>query len=160
MNDRLQVSIDDPEFSRLLEESQAYFDDAKSFYNWDPCDGQTTCVLMEVSHDKVMNKKLKKEILVVRAKVEIQDGENAGKVFDLSGNWGWSGKMMAGLKTLASLLAGEPKTDLVESIGVLYDNLGAGLLVSTTRTKREDGGEPYVNHRPLQRIDVEAPLQA
>lgn len=154
MNEKLQASIDDPEFSRLLEESQSYFDDAQSFYNWDPEDGQTTCVLVDVIHDKVMNKKLKKEIVVVRAKVEIQDGDNAGKVFDLAGGWGWSGKSFSGLKTLASLLSGEPQDNLVESIAILYDNLGAGLLISTSRTPREGGGEPYVNHRALQRIEV------
>ena len=99
MNEKLKASIDDPQFSQLLQESQTYYDDAQSFYNWDPDDGQTTCVLVEVTHDKVMNKKLEKEIIVVRAKVEIQDGDDAGKVFDLSGSWGWSGKSMSGLKT-------------------------------------------------------------
>jgi len=160
MNEQLKASIDDPEFSRLLEESQTYYDDAKSFYTWDPDDGQTTCVLVEVTHEKVMNKQLNKEIVVVRAKVEIQDGDDAGQVFDLAGSWGWSGKMMSGLKTLASLLSGKPVTDLVESIAILYDNLGAGMLVSTTRTPRKGGGEPYVNHRVLNRIDVEAPATA
>jgi len=154
MNEKLKASMDDPQFSQLLQESQTYYDDAQSFYNWDPDDGQTTCVLVEVTHDKVMNKKLEKEIIVVRAKVEIQDGDDAGKTFDLAGSWGWSGKSMSGLKTLASLLAGVPMTDLVESLAVLYDNLGAGMLVSTTRSPRKDGGEPYVNHRVLHRIEV------
>jgi hypothetical protein len=154
MNEKLQASIDDPEFSKLLEESQEYFDDAMSFYNWDPPNGQTTCVLVAPSHTKVFNKKLKKEIVVVHAKVEIQDGDNAGKTFDLAGAWGWSGKQFTGLKTLASLLAGEPVEKLVEALGILYDNVGTGLLVSTTRTPRDDGGEPYINHKPLSKIEI------
>lgn len=154
MNDKLKASIDDPQFSALLEESQTYYDDAQSFYNWEPDVGQNPCVLVEVTHDKVMNKKLGKEVLVVRAKVEIQGGEDDGKIFDLSGSWGWSGKSMSGLKTLASLLAGTPMTDLVESLAVLYDNIGAGIMVSTTHTLRKEGGDPYVNHRVLYRLEM------
>jgi hypothetical protein len=153
-NEKLQASMDDPEFSRLLEESQTFFEDAQSFYNWDPDDGQNTCVLVDVTHDKQMNKKLKKEVVVVHAIVEIQDGDNAGKTFDLAGAWGWTAVNFTGLKTLASLLAGQPIDKLVEAIAILYDNLGTGILVSTTRTPRKDGGEPYVNHRPLQKIEV------
>jgi hypothetical protein len=105
-----------------------------------------------------MNKKLEKEMVVVHAVVEIQDGEDAGKTFDLAGGWGWSLTNFTGLKTLASLLSDEPVTKLVEALSILYDNLGAGILVSTTRTPNKKGGEPYVNHRPLKRIEVgEAP---
>jgi hypothetical protein len=154
MNEKLQASLDDPEFSKLLEESQEYYDDAMSFYKWDPDDGQTTCVLVDVKHDKAMNKKLKKEVVVIHAMVEIQDGDNAGKQFDLAGGWGWTLVNFTGLKTLASLLAGEPIDKLVDGLAILYDNLGTGLLISTTRTAREGGGEPYVNHRPLQRIEI------
>lgn len=154
MNEKLQASLDDPQFSTLLEESQAYFDEAQSFYHWDPDDGENTCALIKVTHDKAMNKKLEKEVIVVHATVEIQDGDYAGKSFDLAGSWGWSAVNFTGLKTLASLLAGEPVDQFVEALGLLYDNLGTGLLVSTTRTPNKKGGEPYVNHRVRQMIEV------
>jgi hypothetical protein len=154
MNEKLQASLDDPQFSDLLEESQQYFDDAASFFHWDPDDGETTCILVNVSHDKTMDKKLKKEVVVVRAVVEIQDGDDAGKTFDLSGPWGWTLRNFTGLKTLASLLAGDPVDKFVEAIDILYDNQGSGLLVSTSRQPRDGGGEPYVNHRVRQRIEV------
>ena len=154
MNEKLQASLDDPQFAALLEESQSYFDDAQSFYHWDPDDGENTCVLMKVTHDKTMNKKLEKEVIVVHAMVEIQDGDYAGKTFDLAGSWGWSAVNFTGLKTLASLLAGEPVDQFVEALSLLYDNLGTGLLVSTTRTPNKKGGEPYVNHRVRQTIET------
>lgn len=155
MNEKLQASLDDPEFSRLLQESEDYFKEATSFFSWDPPDGQTTCMLVSVSHDKVQSKKLKKDVVVIHAIVEIQDGDYAGKTFDLAGSWGWTAVNFTGLKTLASLLAEEPIDELVKALAVLYDNIGCGLLVSTTRTARDGGGEPYVNHRPLQRIEIE-----
>ena len=154
MNEKLQASLNDPEFSRLLEESQQYFDDAQSFYHWDPDDGENTCVLMKVTHDKTMDKKLEKEVVVVHAVVEIQDGDFAGKTFDLAGNWGWSARSFTGLKTLSSLLAGEPVDQFIEAISILYDNLGTGMLVSTSRSPNKQGGEPYVNHRVRQTIEV------
>jgi hypothetical protein len=115
MNEKLQASLDDPEFSKLLEESQEYFDDARSFYEWNPQpqDGQNTCVLVGVTHAKETNKKLKKEVVVVHATVEIQDGDDTGKIFDLAGSWGWSAVNFTGLKTLASLLADEPVDKLL-----------------------------------------------
>jgi len=155
MNEKLQASLDDPQFAALLEESQTYFDDAQSFYVWNPDDGENTCALTKVTHNKEMSKKLEKEVVVVHAMVEILDGDFAGKSFDLAGNWGWSAVNFTGLKTLASLLAGEPVDQFVEALSILYDNLGTGMLVSTVRTaNKKAGGEPYVNHRVRQTIEV------
>jgi hypothetical protein len=159
MNEKLQASLDDPQFAALLEESQGFFDDAKDFYHWDPDDGENTCVLTKVTHTKEMSKKLEKEVVVVHAMVEILDGDDGpkdgkpGKSFDLAGSWGWSAANFTGLKTLASLLADEPIEQFVEALDLLYSNIGTGLLVKTNRTPNKTGGK-YVNHRVQYMIEM------
>jgi hypothetical protein len=153
MNPKLQEAMGDPEFARLLEESEPYYEEAASFYRWEPPNGETICMLTGVKAGKVMDSWLKKEVLQVRATVEIQRGELEGKTFDLSGTFGWTPRNFVGLKTLASIMADEPIGKMVEGLDVLYDNIGTLIRVSTTRTPRQDGGDPWVNHRVLEVID-------
>lgn len=163
MNPNLEQAMEDPEFTRLLEESESYFEDAQSFYSWDPPDGQTICILQSIRQDKIADKRLTKDVLRVRATVEIQQGDFEGKTFEISGTFGWTLRNFTGLKTLASLLAGEPISRLVEGLDILNNNVGAWLRVTTSRSPREGGGEPWVNHRVLERLedsDVESMQEA
>lgn len=164
MNEKLQEDFQDPEFMKVLEDSESYYEDATSFYTWNPDDGENTCVLTSVKHDVVNDSKLEKDVLRVRAIVTIQYGDDAGQDFDLSGRFGWTPRNFTGLKTLASLLSGRTVAKLPEAMAILYDNIGTGLVVGTKRSQREDGGEPYVNHMPRRIVNIEeetpAPPQA
>lgn len=152
MDPALQKDLDDPQFAALLEQSEQYFEDADSFYNWDPPNGQTVVAITAVKRDKVNSKKLKTDVLRVRVTVQIMDGDNEGKCFDISGAFGWSAPYLSGMKTLASLLAGEPVLELVPALAVLSENVGSWLYVSTTRTEAKDGsGKVYCNHRVTER---------
>ena len=108
MNPKLQEAVGDPEFAKLLAEGESYYDDAASFYNWDPPNGETICMLTKVDAGKFTDSKLKKDVLRIKATVEIQHGELTGKSFEISGMFGWTPRNFVGLKTLASVLAGEP----------------------------------------------------
>lgn len=152
MDPTLQKDLDDPQFAALLEQSEQYYEDADSFYNWDPPNGQHVVAITVVKRDKVNSKKLKTDVLRVRVTVQIMDGEDEGKTFDLSGAFGWSAPYLSGMKTLASLLAGEPVLELVPALTVLTDNIGSWLYVTTTRTEAKDGsGKVYCNHRVTER---------
>jgi len=153
MNPTLQEAMGDPEFAKILAESESYYEDAASFYRWEPPNGETICALSNVQANKVNDPKLKKDVLQIRATVQIQQGELEGKSFDISGMFGWTARNFVGLKTLASVLAGEPINKLAEGLDVLYENIGTLLRISTTRTPRKEGGEPWVNHRILERMD-------
>ena len=155
MNPTLQEAIGDPEFAKILADAETYYEEAPSFYRWDPPNGETICMLTSIAAGKMADKKLKKEVLQVRATVEIQQGELEGKSFEISGVFGWTPRNFVGLKTLASLLADEPILKLTEGLDVLYENVGALLRVSTSRTQRDDGGEPWVNHRVTERVEAE-----
>ena len=75
MNPNVQAMQEDPEFSQLLAESEGYFEDAQSFYRYDPPDGETICVLTNVKTGKTTDKQLKKEVIQVRVEVTIQQPE-------------------------------------------------------------------------------------
>lgn len=157
MNPNLQEAVGDPEFAKLLSEGESYYEDAASFYQWDPPNGEAICMLTKIDASKFSDTKLKKDVIRVKVTVEIQQGELAGKFFDISGMFGWTPRNFVGLKTLASVLAGEPITKLVESLDTIYENIGVLLRISTSRTPRKEGGEPWVNHRVTERMDsVEA----
>lgn len=155
MNPKLQEAIGDPEFAKILAEAEPYYEDAASFYRWDPPNGETICMLTNITAGKMPDKQLKKDVLQVRVTVEIQQGELEGKTYDISGVFGWTPRNFVGLKTLASLLAGEPIMKITEGLDVLYDNVGVLLRVSTSRTPRDDGGDPWVNHRVTERVETE-----
>lgn len=155
MNPILQEALGDPEFAKILAESESYYEDAASFYRWDPPNGETICMITNIQAGKITDNRLKKDVLQVRATVEIQQGELEGKSFDISGPFGWTPRNFVGLKTLASILAAEPITKLAEGLDVLYENVGTLVRVSTTRTPREGGGDAWVNHRVLERMETE-----
>ena len=152
MDPTLQKDLEDPQFAALLEQSEQYYDEADSYYNWDPPNGQHVVCITAVKRDKVNSKKLKTDVLRVRVTVQIMDGDDADKTFDLSGAFGWSAPYLSGMKTLASLLAGEPVLELIPALAVLSDNVGSWLYVTTTRTEAKDGsGKVYCNHRVTER---------
>lgn len=153
MNPKLQEALGDPEFAKILADSESYYENAASFYRWDPPNGETICMLTNIQAGKMTDKQLKKEVLQIRVTVEIQQGELESKSFDISGVFGWTPRNFVGLKTLASILAGEPILKLAEGLDVLYENVGSLLRVSTTRTPRDGGGEPWVNHRVLEQME-------
>lgn len=155
MEKQAQALYDDPEFARLLEESESYYEDAQSFFEWAPENGEHTCSIVAVKVDKVEDKRLKKPVARVKVPVKIEDGDDTGKVFDLAGAFGWTPKNFTGLKTLASALAGEPIMTLPAALDVLYQNIGTLVMVSTSRTPRDDGGEPWVNHRVTHRLETQ-----
>ena len=109
-------------------------------------------MLTNVQASKFSDTKLKKDVLRVKATVEIQQGELEGKSFDISGMFGWTVRNFVGLKTLASILAGEPILKLVEGLDILYDNIGVMLRVSTSRTAKKEGEGSWVNHRVTERF--------
>lgn len=160
MDPKLQKDLDDPQFAALLEQSEQYYEDSDSYYTWDPPNGQHVVALTTIKRDKVNSKKLKTDVLRVRVSCQIMDGEDEGKSFDISGAFGWSAPYLSGMKTLASLLAGEPVLELVPALAVLSENVGSWLYVTTTRTEAKDGsGKIYVNHRVTDRA-VEGATEA
>ena len=155
MNSTLQEAVGDPEFAKILSEAETYYEDAASFYRWDPPNGETICVLTKIQAGKIADNRLKKDVLQVKVTVEIHAGELKGKTFDISGTFGWTPRNFVGLKTLASILMEEPVLKLAEGLDVLYENVGVLLRISTSRTARDDGGDPWVNHRVLERMVTE-----
>ena len=152
MDPKLQEKLDDPQFSALLEASEKFYEDADSYYSWDPPNGQHVVALVKVTEDTVNSKKLKRDVIRVRATAQIMDGEDEGKCFDISGSFGWSPPYLSGLKTLASMMAGEPVMELVPALSVLHQNIGQWFYVTTTRTQAKDGsGKTFVNHRVTDR---------
>ena len=155
-NEEIKKLTSDPEFSRLLEESDQAFSDSQSFFRYEPENGQHDTLIKDIKVGKVEDKKAEKTVAQVRVMVEIISGEEAGQVFDLSGNWGWTARNFVGLKTLVDLLTGKPEErGFVEALGILYENIGEGVMISTSRTPRKEGeGDPYVNHRPQHLIEL------
>ena len=154
MEKQAQALYDDPEFARILEDSESYYEDAQSFFEWAPENGEHTCSIVGVKVDKIEDKKLKKQVVRVKVPVQIEDGDDVGKVFDLAGAFGWTPRSFTGLKTLASALAGEPIMTLPAALDILYQNVGTLVMVSTSRTPRDDGGDPWVNHRVTHRLET------
>ena len=154
MNPEIEKSLEDPEFNRILEESESYYEEAQSFYRWMPTSGQYICQLTGESHGTITLKKLKKETVWQRASVTILNGDLEGKEFDLT--YGTI-QNFNGLKTLASILQGEPVSKLAECLDVIASNVGAWLRVNVTRTPRKDGsgGDPWVNAMPTERLEQE-----
>ena len=161
MNPKLQEALGDPEFAKLLADSEPYFEDAQSFYRYDPPDGESICLLSNVQVGSTNDKQLKKDVLQVRVSVTIQQpDELSGEEFELNGSWGWTPRNFVGLKTLASVLAGRPIKTMTECLDIMYDNTGVLLRVSTSRTPNEKGGDPWVNHRVLAKLDTLEPPEA
>lgn len=160
MDVSLKKDLEDPQFAALLEQSEQYYEDADSFYNWDPPNGQHVVAITAIKRDKMNSKILKTDVLRVRVTVQIMDGEDQDKCFDLSGAFGWSAPYLSGMKTLASLLADEPVLELTPALAVLSDNIGSWLYVTTTRAEAKDGsGKIYCNHRVTERA-VEGATEA
>lgn len=153
MNPKVQEMLEDPGFAQILEKAEPFFHDAPSFYQWEPPNGETICLLTNIKTSAKQDDRLKEEVAVVRVTVEIQQGELEGKSFDLSGTYGWTPRNFVGLKTLASILQGEPILDFIPALSVLYDNVGSLLRVSTTRTPRQSGDGVWVNHRVLEKME-------
>ena len=156
-NEDIKALTSDPEFSRLLEESDQAFRDSQSFFRYEPENGQHDTLIKEIKVGKVEDNKSEKTVVQVRVMVEIISGEEAGQVFDLSGNWGWTARNFVGMKTLVDLLTGKPEErGFVEALGILYEHRGAGVMISTSRQPRPAGkeGDPYVNHRPQHLFDL------
>ncbi|KKN01657.1 hypothetical protein LCGC14_1125600 [marine sediment metagenome] len=161
MDPKLQEKLDDPQFAALLEQSEQHYEDADSYYNWDPPNGQHVVALTIVKEDKVNSKKLKMDVLRVRVTCQIMDGDDVDKSFDISGGFGWSAPYLNGMKTLASMMAGEPVLELIPALAVLHDNIGQWFYVSTTRTEAKDGsGKIFVNHRVTDRAVEGATAEA
>jgi hypothetical protein len=153
MNPKLEEAIGDPEFAKLLADSEPYFEDAQSFYRYDPPDGETICVLSGITVGSTNDKQLNKDVLQVRVSVQIQHPEElAGEEFELNGAWGWTPRNFVGLKTLASILAERPVKAMTEALDILYENEGVLLRISTSRTPNKQGGDPWVNHRVLEKM--------
>lgn len=151
MDEKLQQQLDNPQFAQLLNESEEYYSNAPSFYSWDPPNGQHVCLITGLNLTTTESKKLGKTTWCARVPVQIMDGDDEGKTFDLSGAFGWSPPYLAGLKTLASMLADDVITEQIPALDVIAQNKGTVILVETTRTKAKDGsGNVYVNHRPRE----------
>jgi len=160
MDPVIEKSLEDPEFNRILEASESYYEEAQSFYRWMPPNGQYIVQLSGFSHGTTTLKKLKKETVWARVAVTILHGDLASKEFDLA--YGTI-QNFNGLKTLASILQGEPVNKLAECLDVIASNSGAWLRVNVSRTKRKEGGDPWVNAMPTERLeadDVEAEATA
>lgn len=157
MNEQVKELMDNPDFAQVLAESEKYYEDSPSFYNWAPPNGTTSVVIKPAKMSKIHSKKLEKEVLCVHLPVLIVDGENENKEFDLFGQYGCTGPYFSSLKTVASVLAGEPVTELLPALSTIADNVGIYLSVQTTRAKAKDGsGNVYVNHKPLEVLDADA----
>jgi len=152
MNPEIQKSLEDPEFSRILQESESFYDEAQNFFRWSPPNGQYIVLVSAFSHGTTELKKLKKKSVWARVGGTILHGELEGKEFELTYA---SIQNFNGLKTLASVLAGEPVGKLPECLDVIANSVGnACLRVNVSRTPRKEGGDPFVNIMPTERLEM------